>query len=88
LKTVTNKQKMKCEPNRHANLRTAHLRVHIIIVHNFQTQHSTQQFRLSSLIATRWTSWLRLYLTEGRGYLCANVITFQDTALTDQSKHK
>jgi len=41
-----------------------------IVVHNCRTQHSTEQFRLSSLLASRQAPELRRCLLEGRGRVC------------------
>jgi len=38
-----------------------------VVVHNCHTQHSTEQFWLSSLLSSRQTSELRCCLLEGRG---------------------
>jgi len=38
-----------------------------IIVHNCSTQHSTEQFWLSSFLSSRLASELRCCLLEGRG---------------------
>jgi len=48
------------------NARTAHVCV-CIFVHNCCTQHSTQQFWLSSLLSSRQAPELRCGLLEGRG---------------------
>ena len=49
-------------------VRTAHLSV-LIIVHNCHTQHSTEQFWLSSLLTSWQASQLKYCLLEGRGCL-------------------
>jgi len=62
---------------------TAHMCLRII-VHNCRTQHSTQQFWLSSLLTPRQASQLRYCLLEGRGSFVSYawryaVITWEQT---------
>jgi len=55
------------------NVRTAHAYVRNI-VHNSRTQHSTEQFWLSSLLSSRQAPELRCCLLEGRINISINII--------------
>ena len=56
----------------HRTVRTAHICVRTV-VHNCRTQHSTEQFWLSSLLTSRQASQIRYCLLEGRGLQCSQM---------------